>query len=52
MHRNREFDRAEAGTGVSADTRTRVDYELSNLVGNLLQVLYLQLSKIGRRIYL
>lgn len=39
MHRNREFYGAEAGTCMPADTRTRIDNELSNFVGNLLEVL-------------
>jgi len=38
MHRNRELNGTQAGTCMAADTRTGVDNELADLVGDLLQV--------------
>ena len=39
MHRDRQLDRTEARSRVAADARAGVDDELTNLVGDLLQVL-------------
>jgi hypothetical protein len=48
VHRNSQLNGAKAGTGMAADTRTRIDDELADLVGNLLEVLNPQLPQIGR----
>jgi len=50
MHRYGKLYSAEAGTCVAADTRTCIDDELPDFVGNLLQVLDAKLTKVGRRI--
>ena len=38
MHRNRKLDRSERSTRVTTDARAGLDYELADLVGDLLQV--------------
>jgi hypothetical protein len=50
MHRDGQLDGAEGCAGVASDPGTGVDYELPDLVRDLLKVLDPKLAKIGRGI--
>jgi hypothetical protein len=39
VHRDGKLNGSEACAGVSANPRTRIDYELTDLVGDLLKVI-------------
>jgi hypothetical protein len=50
VHRHGQFDRAEAGAGVTADAGARIYNELADLVRDFLKVLDAQATEVGRRI--
>jgi hypothetical protein len=52
MQRDSQFHRTETGREVSGIVRQRVDYEASQFLAQLWELLLLQLSDVGRRIYL
>jgi hypothetical protein len=50
MHRHGQFYGTQTRTRMAAHARTRIDNELADLVGNLLQVFNTELSQVDRRI--